>query len=176
MKTVQIVDHPVTLRFSLPADESFEYKVYASTRLGEMALVSWWNQQEKEAFLKMQFNAQRQHYKTYYHHAEYSIIMVGNISIGRMIVDRSLTPILLIDIALLLEYRGRGIGTQLLKDLLAEASRVDTSVMLHVESFNPAMRLYERLGFIKTGTQGIYEEMTWFPASTHPAQTGAKME
>jgi ribosomal protein S18 acetylase RimI-like enzyme len=50
-------------------------------------------------------------------------------------------------IALLPEFRGRGIGTQLLQHLLARADERYPRVCLSVTLGNPAARLYERLGF-----------------------------
>lgn len=135
-------------------------RVYASTRAAEMALVNW-TQPQKEAFLRMQFAAQRLHYQTYYPHAEYYTILTGGLPIGRMILDRSRDPGLLIDIALLPEYHGQGIGTALIQRFMRESASQNRAVMLHVEVYNPAMRLYERLGFIKTGELGLYQELTW---------------
>ena len=56
--------------------------------------------------------------------------------LGQLFVDRTL--------------RGRGIGTQLVKDLIEEASRAGWGVTLGVVKTNPALRLYERLGFRTT--------------------------
>jgi ribosomal protein S18 acetylase RimI-like enzyme len=32
-----------------------------------------------------------------------------------------------------------------------------------VEKFNPALRLYRRLGFTEIGDHGVYWEMEWLP-------------
>ncbi len=143
-------------------DEEFLFAVYASTRASEMALVPW-SVEEKEAFLRMQSRAQRSHYAIHYPQAGYFTIQRDDLPIGRMIVDRTQDPILLMDIALLPEYRTQGIGTALIRELMAEAAGRNRGLMLHVEIFNPARRLYERLGFVKTGEIGIYQEMTWRP-------------
>ncbi len=155
----------ITLRNVEPEDRDFLYRVYASTRADEMALVDW-TADQKEDFIRMQFNAQSQHYLTHYPNAQYQIIQQDNLPLGRIIVNRSDHEILLIDIALLPEYRHAGIGTALICDLLAEAAGTNKPITLHVEVFNPAMRLYERLGFVKTGEQGLYHEMTWVPKET----------
>lgn len=147
---------------AIPKDEEFLLAVYSSTRADEMALVNWTTEQ-KQAFLLMQFNAQRQYYLDQFPQAQYYIIEQAGQSIGRMIIDRSENIILLMDIALLPEYRKMGIGTALIKDLLEEADRANRPVRLHVETFNPAMNLYKRLGFIKTGEISFYHEMTRQP-------------
>lgn len=154
----------IAVRPLLPEDDDFSYQVYASTRAEEMDLVDW-TPEQKEAFLRMQFDAQMAYYRAHYPKAEHQIILRGETPIGRLIVERSQDPLLLMDIALLSEYRNMGIGTTLIRNLMEEAARRGWSVCLHVESFNPAMRLYERLGFVKTADQGLYQEMRWQPGT-----------
>ena len=150
----------VALRPIQPEDEAFLYKVYASTRADEMAITGWTAVQQ-EAFLQMQFHAQRQYYLQEYPSAEYHVIQRDGIDIGRRTVNRAGGEILLMDIALLPEYRNGGIGTALIQDLMAEAAQAGQPMRLHVEFFNPALRLYERLGFSKIGEIGVYYEMEW---------------
>lgn len=80
---------------------------------------------------------------------------------ARLYVDRTDKEILLIDIALLPEHRGAGIGGRLLNDLLSEAAAEHKPVRIHVEHKNPARRLYERLGFRKIEDKGVYYLMEW---------------
>jgi GNAT superfamily N-acetyltransferase len=148
------------LRPVQPQDGDFLFRVYACTRADEMALVDWTDDQ-KAAFLRMQFNAQRDHYLRFYPKAEYSIIQRDATDIGRLIVDRSRDPLLLMDIALLPEYRNGGIGTALIKDLMDEAAGRNWAMSLHVETFNPARKLYDRLGFVEISEQGFHHEMSW---------------
>lgn len=154
------------LRPAKVQDQEFLSRVYASTRADEMALVDWTDGQ-KAAFLNMQFEAQTRHYRTYYPAAEYSIILRDGEQVGRLIMDRSAAQHLIIDIALLAEYRKLGIGSAILKELMEEARQAGLPLVLRVEFFNPAMRLYARLGFIKTReVNSIYHEMVWTPEST----------
>ncbi len=156
------VDLQVCLRLAVTEDEPFLQAVYASTRAEEMAIVPWAPEQ-KLAFVQMQYRAQRQSYQNQFPDSQIYVIELGSQPVGRMIVDRSATAILLMDIALLPEYRNHGLGTALMRDLLDEADRLHRPVQLHVEDFNPAMHLYLRLGFVKTGEAGIYSEMTRQP-------------
>ena len=157
------VELRVELRPACPSDQGFVQAVYASTRLDELALVPW-TAEQKAAFLEFQFHAQRLSYLNEFPSAEYYIVEYAGQPAGRMIVDRSGSSLLLMDIALLPEFRNRGLGTALLRDLLYEADQAGRPVRLHVEAFNPAMRLYQRLGFVKTGEIGIYSEMVRPPA------------
>jgi len=150
----------ITLRPVLPQDEPFLFALYASTRTEELAPVDW-DDAQKESFLRMQFAAQQQFYKDRFAQARFDVVLAGDRPIGRLYVDRREDEIRVIDIALLTEHRGAGIGSELLRDLLAEAAGLDKPVRIHVERFNPALRLYERLGFTRVADHGVYYLMEW---------------
>jgi ribosomal protein S18 acetylase RimI-like enzyme len=150
----------IILRKAEPQDDAFLFQVYASTRAEELAVVDW-SAEQKEAFLRMQFDAQRSHYLTHYPQAEYSLICRGDEPIGRLIMDRPPEMIHVIDLALLPGARGQGIGTRLLRELQTEAAAKGLPLRLYVEIFNPAQRLYQRLGFVQTAEQGVYLELEW---------------
>jgi ribosomal protein S18 acetylase RimI-like enzyme len=152
----------LTFRPIRPDDEEFLYRVYAGTRADEMALVDW-SDEQKEAFIRMQFHAQRVAYQDSYADAEFLIISSNEHPVGRLYILRQETNIHIIDIALLPESRNRGIGSAILKDILADGARTGKPVTIHVEMFNPALRLYHRLGFKKTGEHGVYYFMKWEP-------------
>ena len=152
----------ITLRPCQEKDASFLFKVYASTREDEMALVDW-TQSQKDAFLHMQFTAQRQYYVANYPGAQFLVIFLDDQPIGRLYIHKKMNEILIMDIALLPKYRNAGIGSSIILDLQGEARVSGSLIRLHVESFNPAINLYRRLGFIKTGEISFYHEMTWQP-------------
>ena len=152
----------IQLRPETQADLDFLYQLYASTREQEMALTSW-NAAQKETFLRMQFNAQREHYLRYYPTASFQIIEYQSRPIGRLYVDRWEKEIRLMDIALLPEYCGQGIGSGLIRTILDEGQCTGKTVSVHVEQFNPARRLYMRLGFRLAEDKGVYHLMRWIP-------------
>jgi GNAT superfamily N-acetyltransferase len=115
-----------------------------------------WDAATKEAFLRMQFAGQDSYYHATFPSASYDLIVSGTDVLGRLYVDRGETAWLVIDLALLPEHRGKGIGTRLLTDVLACAGAAAKPVRLHVEGFNPARRLYDRLGFHQVADQGVY--------------------
>lgn len=163
MKTDFMVDDVhLTLRPVEVGDEEFVYQVYASTREAEMALVDW-TAEQKAAFLRMQVNAQTDHYQKYFLNAQYQVIQRESVPAGRLITQQSKDSILIVDIALLPEYRGAGIGTAVMQNLMRYAAQINLPIILRVEFFNPALNLYARLGFVKTGEMSIYHEMTWTP-------------
>ncbi|HLX61112.1 MAG TPA: GNAT family N-acetyltransferase [Planctomycetota bacterium] len=150
----------VTLRKIRDEDREFLYRVYASTRAEELAVVPW-GEAEKETFLRMQFDAQHRYYQEQYPDAAFDVIMRDGVAAGRLYVDRRKNEIELIDIALLPEHRRAGIGGALIGEILTEAGAAEKEVLIYVEQFNPAMRLYERLGFKQTGDFGVYRILRW---------------
>ncbi len=134
--------------------------VYASTRTEELAAVPW-TAEQKAAFCRMQFTAQDAHYRQYYPTAEYSVIESCGTAVGRLYVDRWEKEIRIMDITLLPEQRGAGVGTRLLRGLQDGARSTGRALTIHVEKFNPAMRLYERLGFHPIEDKGVYLLMEW---------------
>ena len=138
----------------------FLQQVYSSTRTAELDLVNW-TPVQKQAFLEMQFRAQHQHYQAHFAGAEFQIVLCNHQPIGRFYVCRSSNEIRILDIALLPEQRRRGIGSLLLKSVLTEAKDTGKPVRIYVERFNPALSLYERLGFSKIGDTGVYFQMEW---------------
>jgi GNAT superfamily N-acetyltransferase len=151
------------LRDATPDDEAFLFQVYASTRLEEFEGLGW-DDAQKQAFIKMQFLARERTQPR----ADNKIILLSGLPIGRMLVDRTDTAILLRDIALLTEYRNYGIGSLLIRELMTEAASAGKLVELHVVSTSPAVRLYERLGFRSSGNEAgvAYLEMKWVPATS----------
>lgn len=154
----------ITLRPITPDDAALLYRVYASTREEEMALVDW-DDAQKEAFVTMQFTAQHTYYQEHYPDAAFQIILANGQPAGRLYVDRWPDELRIIDITLLPEFRNAGIGTALLEDILREAAQAGKPVRIHVERFNPAMHLYERLGFSMVGEHGVYYLMERLPGN-----------
>jgi ribosomal protein S18 acetylase RimI-like enzyme len=155
----------VTFRPIAEGDLEFLYRLYASTRAEEMARVPW-PEAEKERFLRFQFDAQHTYYQEQFTEAAFDLVLVDGEPAGRLYVDRREEEIRLIDIALMPEHRGQGIGGRLMRDLLAEAEGAGKPVRIHVERENPAMRLYVRLGFRRVEDQGVYHLMEWSPGSS----------
>ena len=139
--------------------------LYGSTRAEEMERFPF-TPEQREAFLDQQFAAQSQHYAEHYPTARFDIIEREGQPIGRLYVDVWPTQIRIVDIALLPQARGEGIGTFLLRNVFAEATAAGKRVTIHVEAFNPALRLYERLGFRQVDTNGVYFLMEWVPPAT----------
>ncbi len=128
------------------ADRPFLFDLYASTRAAEMALTPWTAEQQ-EAFLTMQFNAQITAYRETYPEAEHEMITAGGRPVGRLYLSRLPDGLRILDITIAPEFRNAGIGSVVLGEILEEADRESKPVTIYVESFNPSLRLFQRLGF-----------------------------
>jgi ribosomal protein S18 acetylase RimI-like enzyme len=144
------------------ADRAFLAQLYASTRAEELAILPWTDEQKAE-FLAQQFEAQDTHYRAHYDGATFDVIEVDGLSAGRLFVHRGPAEIRIVDISLTPAFRGRGLGTSLLRELIAEADAGGRILSIHVEVHNPARRLYERLGFRPVGEAGVYLLMERVP-------------
>jgi ribosomal protein S18 acetylase RimI-like enzyme len=145
-------------------DLPFLARVYASTRAEELAPAPL-SDAQKAAFLDAQFRAQHAHYQKYYPQADWLVTMRGAEDIGRLYIERWPSQHRIIDIAFLPEHCGKGLGAALLRDLMDEATAAGKAVSIHVEKFNPAMRLYRRLGFVTEEDKGVYDLMRWTAAA-----------
>ena len=120
-----------------------------------------WGAAQKQAFLAFQFSAQDRDYRRNFPDAAYQVVCAGARPIGRLYVVRRTDEIRVLDIALLPEYRGEGIGAALLREVLAEAGASGRPVRLHVERDSRARRLYERLGFRAVSDSPMHIAMEW---------------
>lgn len=145
----------VALREESPVDREFLAELYASTREEELRPVPW-DVATKRDFLRGQFELQWVHYRQHYPCAEWLVVERGAKAIGRLYIDASQREVRLMDLALRAEHRSHGIGTAIVTSLLRYAYALALPTTLHVEPFNPVLRLYERLGFVMRETRGIY--------------------
>ena len=136
-------------------DLAFLRDLYAGTREEELRPVDW-TEEAKRAFLDDQFNKQHSHYLQHYPQAMWLIITFEGEPVGRLYVASNANDVRIMDVSLVPSHRNRGVGTTLMRGLIEEADRDGIMASLHVEPFNPALRLYERLGFVHVETRGIY--------------------
>jgi N-acetylglutamate synthase-like GNAT family acetyltransferase len=139
-------------------------EIYASTREKEMERVPDWTDLMKKEFLASQFGAQHEYYQKNYTGADFWVIESKNKTIGRLYLHDNFQGkgMRIIDISILPEYRNRGLGQGIFKDLMSRAAHLQRPLSIHVETFNPAKNLYTRLGFQTINeTNGVYHLMEW---------------
>ena len=151
----------VEIRQALPReDELFLFEVYASSRSEEISLWGW-DQGQQLQFLRMQHAAQQGFYRQQYPKLQYQIIMDAGISAGRMATVQIDAELVLVDIILLPEFQGKGLGTAILMALQEQAAKQKILLRLSVLTDSRARQLYERLGFQAVVNGGMYTIMKW---------------
>ncbi|HEV2864708.1 MAG TPA: GNAT family N-acetyltransferase [Pyrinomonadaceae bacterium] len=160
----------ITLRPVTGDDYEEMVRVYASTRADELALVPW-DDAQKLAFCRMQYEAQKKDYDARFPGAEYDVLMLDGRTAGRVWIGRDEREIRLLDIALLPWARNRGVGTAIFGRLIEEAraSGLRLRHMVFAQNFD-ALRFYERLGFVVFEDLGGYKHMEWRPSAAAPEQ------
>ena len=136
----------ITLEPVSESDGPFLFVLYRDTRASEMALVPW-SDAQKQAFLEMQFTAQKVSYAKEYPDAQHDVICRDDAPVGRLYLDRSERRFHILDITVASACRNQGIGSMVLRKIVEEAEQVGRPTTIYVENFNPSMRLFERLGF-----------------------------
>lgn len=153
-----LTDNSLSLRRVNDNDIPLLFTIYSSTREQEMQMLANWTHAQKHTFVSGQFNAQHTYYTQQYCNADFFIIYKSGQPIGRLYLDENRKKsIRIIDITLLPVNRNKGTGTAIFQDIFQYARTSGKSVTIHVESFNPALNLYKRLGFeIIDETNGVY--------------------
>jgi ribosomal protein S18 acetylase RimI-like enzyme len=153
----------VALRPATAADEPFLHRVFASTRSGELDATGW-DDEAKQGFLRMQYDLQRVAHRAAHPAASLSVVVVDGRDGGRLYVDRSAAAVEVIDIALLREHRGYGVGSEVIQGLLAEGC----PVRARLPRGSRAQSLFERLGFRVVGEGDASLELEWTPRPEPP--------
>ena len=145
----------ITLRPVQDSDNEFLLKVYGSTREQELAHVPW-TAEQKQQFVRMQYEAQKSHYAAQHPQASHEIICVAGTDAGRLYLDRAGEKFHILDITLLPEHRNRGAGSFLMGQIMADAKEAGKPVSIYVETFNPSLTLFQRLGFTPIQQEGFH--------------------
>jgi len=155
----------VQLRASDESDNELLYRIFVESHGDLAAAVADWDDARKKSFLRSQFQIQQEQYRGHYPQARFDVVVADGQVIGNFYVAPGADELLLVDVNLLPEFRNRGIGGALLQDLLDESENSNKPVSLHVMQGNPAIRLYERIGFEVVAQEGVYSRMQRRPVS-----------
>ncbi len=159
---------PLDLRDAQAGDLPFLFDLYCDVRGPEVS--AWgWPAAQRDAFLRMQFEARRRGYEAAFPDAAHHIVLSGGQAIGRRLAARTGQGMHLVDIALLASHRNRGIGARLIRELMDGCRASGSALHLQVLRGNPAHRLYQRMGFIETGADAMYIQMAWTPEGPRSA-------
>lgn len=149
------------LRPARAEDLPFLRRLYSESRAAELAAVPW-PEAAKRAFLDSQFALQHRHYLAHYADADFLLLEQAGKPVGRLYVHPQVPDHLIVDISLLRQHRGRGIGRSLIAAVQERAALEGCGVTLHVSQYNEAAwRLYRRLGFEDVAVEGAHRLMRW---------------
>jgi ribosomal protein S18 acetylase RimI-like enzyme len=164
MPATQIESAACMLRPAEPEDAEFLFRLFAEPHEQLSQFLS--NEELWRSLVAMQYRGRQMTYSAEYPRAVDSILCLDSagqdtLPVGRLLVDRQPDCWRIVDIAVLAAYRGRGLGSWALKNLMRECSGAAGRLALRVRPENPARRLYERLGFSATLDDATGAEMVW---------------
>lgn len=149
----------VTRRPESPQDDAFLRRLISETVTQELGAAAW-PQPMRDHLVGLQEKVRRQTIRSTYPDAESQIIVVDGVEAGWVVVASLPGEMRLVEIMVLAEYRGKGVGSAVIREIMAVADHGGKKVRLGVNAMNPgAIRLYERLGFRRIGGDEIQHEM-----------------
>jgi ribosomal protein S18 acetylase RimI-like enzyme len=167
MATVNPAD--ISLRPARDGDEPFLKRVHEAAWHWEFASLLQTDQADLyHKIMAQQYDSQHRFYFANYDTAHYGIIQWTGQPIGRLYVDYRDDEVRVLEIAILPEYRGRGIGRIVMTGLCLEAAMRRKPVRLHVHYLSRAQRFYQHLGFREIALEGPDRLMEW----RHPQAEG----
>lgn len=152
----------ITLRDEEDGDEALLRQLFETGR-GAPLLSSGLPPALVDQLIAQQLLARERGHSSTHPRARRQVVLAGQAPVGRLSVDRSGNPWYLVDLAVLPRARGRGIATELLARLQAEAGAAGVAIELHVATDNPARSLYQQNGFAVTASEGPDLHMRWAP-------------
>ena len=126
----------IQLREARPADVDFARALYFETMRGMIEPLFGWDQRRQEESFAEWFDLEQA-----------SIIMADGRDVGWMQTRANEGEVFLGSLYVIPEMQRRGIGTHVLRELIAQSKRSSQPLTLAVMKNNPAIHLYERLGF-----------------------------
>ncbi len=145
----------ITLRSVGNGDAEFLFQVFSASYGDELELAGLPDTQ-REQLLRLQYQAKQDQYSVHYPSADFDVVCSDNEPVGYLYALRGPDDFVLVDIALLPECRGTGIGSQLVRELIDLAETANKTVQAHVLKHSPAWRLWQRLGFRQIADDGIF--------------------
>jgi len=131
-------------------DKPFLYHLLQATLRPYVEQIGYWDEQSQRDQFEMRFSAERT-----------QIIQVDGQDVGCIIVEVRPQDWYIAEIQILPVYQGQGIGTSILRQIMEQAASQEMPLTLQVLRNNPARRLYERLGFQRTGQSLWHYHFRW---------------
>ena len=152
----------VTTRPMTDDDSMLLFELYASSRADELSRSGWATPQQR-SFFRMQAQNQERYFLRHHDHLDRRTICINGFSAGRLLVDRPDHAVTIVDLALLPAFRGRGVGSLLIRCLLEEAAEADLPVHVEMPKDSPSVATFMRLGFRSSDDLGDRWHLVWNP-------------
>jgi GNAT superfamily N-acetyltransferase len=149
-------------RPAVAADRDFLFALFCDERQHQFAHVTGSEEQTRQ-LLRMQFEAQRRHYRIQFSSAVHSIVLLNGEAAGQLYLDRQADQFVMVDFAVAPDFRRLGIGSKIIASVQADAAAVRKPITGHVDRASPAVQFWRNLGFHLTGEDSLYFKMEWRP-------------
>ena len=147
----------------MPEDESFVRQLVVEFVMEDLAMRDW-PEPMRNHLLDIQYRIRRQNIHRDPPRTSSRIVLLDDRPAGWLVLSDSEGVIHVVDIIVQTQHRGKGVGSAVLKGVLMESERAGKTVRLAVRSDNRAVRLYQRLGFATTGSDGLQHFMERRPS------------
>lgn len=156
----------VRLRPATPEDAPFQLKLFCAHN-GGMLRLGGLPETMIENLLAMQYRSRAHSYRAQFPQARWSIIESVEGPIGELIEHDEADAIYVVDIALLPDQQRRGIGSTLMRQLMARGAARGGVRALVLVSNEASRKMFRELGFAETCDAGAANvELRWRPPAT----------
>jgi ribosomal protein S18 acetylase RimI-like enzyme len=162
------MDLRIELLKAAPGDETFLFDLFRAVRQGRFQFLPGGHPQ-MAVMVRLQFEAQESALMSRYPGSENFLILLDGAPIGRLRVSREETSFRLADISVLLACQRQGIGTAVVKGLMADAQQAGLPLHCTVsQSDHVTFQFYRKLGFEITHSDTAFVDMQWKPVCSGP--------
>jgi ribosomal protein S18 acetylase RimI-like enzyme len=143
----------ISFRPARPSDRAFIEALYFETQRWIIERLFGWRGDAVE----------RQKFEAFYDERSTRVIIFDSEDVGWISVTSDNGGVKVEQIYLSPRLQNKGIGSRIISDIITEAHASGRRVTLSTAKINPAIRLYERLGFRQTGETEFKIEMEVAP-------------
>ena len=155
-------------RIETPADEPFVRRVVTETIAEEFGAAAW-PEPMRGSILGLQYDTRRSAARAAGGDITSQVIVADGEDVGWLLTSELPDQIRIVEIAILPDWRGNGVGEAAIRGVLERGARDGKPVRLVVTRTNArAIRLYERLGFTVSNADEVQQEMEWTRAEREP--------
>ncbi len=146
------------------ADEGFLFRLFESVKGVDFAQMPI-DPSMKSHLMQMQYRAMNGSYRASCPDAAFEIITLDDMPIGRLICDTMKDRLQVVYIAFETDWRHRGLGTTLMRMLMAQAESLQLGCQATVAVDNlPSLGLWAKLGFVERTHDAANVVVVWDPA------------